>query len=158
MSQQHDNSWQVMMVFQIDCPFFCQYPSHHKLITPETHGTTKGAVGWAFLYFSEYLSLKFSLGFSACIMIGEIGKSNESFIKAAKKMMNWHATLIEKRYWCLHISASIPGICVHIYQGNGTLSQPGNKPIYCISFDLALHALLAQCKPDNSQLHCLCGA
>lgn len=43
--------------------------SDHALTTPETHGTTKGAVGCAFLYESEYLSLKFILGFSACILM-----------------------------------------------------------------------------------------
>lgn len=34
--------------------------------TPETHGTIEGAFGWLFLYVSEYLSLKFCFGFSAC--------------------------------------------------------------------------------------------
>lgn len=34
--------------------------------TPETHGTMVGAFGWLFLYDSEYLSLKFSFGCSAC--------------------------------------------------------------------------------------------
>lgn len=39
---------------------------NHALTTPEIHGTNNGADGWEFLYDSEYLSLKFSLGFSAC--------------------------------------------------------------------------------------------
>lgn len=49
---------------QIGGPFAGK--TNHALTTPETHGTNNGADGWAFLYDSEYLSLKFSLGFSAC--------------------------------------------------------------------------------------------
>lgn len=49
---------------QISGPFVRK--TNHALTTPETQGTNNGADGCAFLYDSEYESLKFSLGFSAC--------------------------------------------------------------------------------------------
>lgn len=39
----------------------------YTLTTPDTHGTINGAFGCAFLYDSEYLSLKLNFGFSSCI-------------------------------------------------------------------------------------------
>jgi len=39
----------------------------HVLTIPEAHGTINGADGREFRYHSGYVSLKFSLGFSACV-------------------------------------------------------------------------------------------
>ena len=47
--------------------FVCK--AHYALTMPDTHGTMTGAIGWEFLYDSGYLSLKFTFGFSACILI-----------------------------------------------------------------------------------------
>lgn len=69
--------WQIHSLFLASI-------SDHTLTTPETQGTITGAFGWDLLYDSEYLSLKLSLGFSACIHLTreshQVDESNENYI------------------------------------------------------------------------------
>lgn len=70
--------------------------SNHALTTPETQGTTKGAVGCEFLYDSGYLSLKFSLGFSACILIDKTNNITVASIWKKTKCESVNTTIFWK--------------------------------------------------------------
>lgn len=64
---------------------------------PAAHGTTSGAVGWAFLYPSEYLSLKFSLGSCDCNFQKQ-GKHNKLLGLIWKKKTQTNIILTTQAY------------------------------------------------------------
>lgn len=86
------------------CQLFPNFgKSNHALTIPETHGTTKGAFGCEFLYESGYLSLKLTLGFSACILIG---KPRVLDWTESGRKSNVNEQILQfdgrKKIWCQH--------------------------------------------------------
>lgn len=106
----------------------------HVLTTPDTHGTITGAFGCESRYSSEYMSLKFSFGFSDC-SCAAMEKARISFRRHVRgnQFHDGEYNVYSR------ILASIPDFYVRIYLVSSNRSQMGNKPKYCIFFGQVLH-------------------